>query len=100
METSDPVTIVMIADVCVEAVQAFQDYERNVLPLLQRHDGRLERRLRTPNSLAEVHIVSFATRAGYESYMTDPERLSFRQLLDGVEVRQRLLEASDVPPTS
>ena len=56
-------TLVMLADVAGEGVEAFQRYEAAVLPLLDRHDGRLERHLRTADGQAEVHIVSFGVAA-------------------------------------
>jgi len=88
----------MLADIAVEGVDAFQRYEAAVLPLLGRHDGRLERRLRTADGQAEVHIVSFGSRTAYEAYVADPERAGHRDLLDGLPLTQRLLEVSDVDP--
>ena len=89
-------TIVMVADIPPGAATAFQEYESLVLPLLGRHGGLLERRLRSDDGLSEVHIVSFASREGYESYMSDGERQSHRALLDGLDVVQRVLWVSDV----
>ena len=90
------VVVVPVADVGREGVGAFQRYEAAVLPMLERHDGRLERRLRTADGQAEVHIVSFGSRAGYDAYIADPERADHRTLLEGVVLTQRLLEVSDV----
>ena len=86
----------MVADIPDGGASAFQAYEAAVLPLLPRHGGRLERRLRSHDGLAEVHVVSFQSRAGYESYIRDPERLAYHGLLASVDVRQRLLEVADV----
>jgi hypothetical protein len=86
----------MLADVAREGVDAFQRYEAAVLPMLERHDGRLERRLRTADGRAEVHIVSFGSCAGYDAYLADPERARHRALVDGVDMTQRLLEVTDV----
>jgi hypothetical protein len=95
--------LVMLADVAREGVEAFQRYEAAVLPMLERHDGRLERRLRTADGQAEVHTVSFGSRAAYEAYLADPERAEHRAMLEGVALTQRLLEVVDVgdlrPPT-
>ena len=96
MSAQTRLTLVVLADVAREGVAAFQRYEAAVLPLLERHDGRLERRLRTADGRAEVHVVSFGSRAGYDGYLTDPERAGHRALLEGVAVEQRLLEVSDV----
>ena len=87
---------VMVADIPDGAEAGFQAYESAVLPLLPRHGGRLERRLRTGDARTEVHIVSFASREGFESYLADEERQSHRALLDGLEVVQRLLLVDDV----
>ena len=89
-------TFVMLADIPAGGESAFQRYESLVLPLLDRHGGQLERRLRTDDALAEVHVVSFSSKDGYESYMADPERQSHRAVLDGVDVAQRLLQVHDV----
>ena len=89
-------TFVMVADLPPDAVAAFQHYESLVLPLLARHGGRLERRFRTEDSLHEVHVVSFASREGYEAYLADGERQSYRTVLDGVEVAQRLMLVREV----
>ena len=89
-------TLAMIADVSPEAVTNFRTYEREVLALLPRHGGRLERRLRSDDGLSEVHLVSFESRDGYENYLNDSERQGHRPLIDGNGVKQRLLEVSDV----
>ena len=90
-------TFVLVADLAPEAVSSFQRYESLVLPLLARHGGRLERRLRTQDELVEVHIVSFESQDGFESYLADEERQSHRALLEGVDVAQRLLQVEDAP---
>ncbi|SDY87494.1 hypothetical protein SAMN05661080_04872 [Modestobacter sp. DSM 44400] len=92
--------LVMLADVAREGVEAFQRYEAAVLPRLERHNGRLERRLRTADGQAEVHIVSFRSRSAYEAYIADPERADHRALLEGVALTQRLLEVTDVGATA
>ena len=96
MPAQTRLTLVVLADVEREGVGAFQRYEAAVLPMLARHDGRLERRLRTADGQAEVHIVSFGARAGYDAYIADPERAHHRALLEGVALTQRLLEVTDV----
>jgi hypothetical protein len=94
---NDRFAIVVIAELAAEAIDPFDDYERRVLPLLGRHGGQLERRLRTADGRTEVHLLSFATRAGYESYLADPDRAALRPLLAALDVRQRVLEMHDCP---
>lgn len=90
-------TLVLLVDLPEGGAAAFTRYEALVLPLLPRHGGRLERRLRSTDGRSEVHVVSFADRAGYEAYLADPERRDHRAVLAGVEPEQRLLEVHDVP---
>lgn len=86
----------MIADIGPGGESAFEAYESQVLPLLSRHAGQLERRLRTDDGLNEVHVVSFDSQDAYESYLADEDRQSSRSLLDGHEIVQRVLQVSDV----
>lgn len=88
-------TIVAIADVPADGIDAFLEYEDAVLPLLAEHGGLLERRLRTGDGLVEVHVVSFESRAGLDAYLNDPRRLTHREALAGVDIVQRVLEVSD-----
>jgi hypothetical protein len=93
---TDRLTFVMIADLPADGVAAFAEYERRVLPLLRRYDGRLERRLRSADSRVEVHVISFGSRSDYEAFVADPERTGHRPLLDGIHIGQRLVEVVDI----
>ena len=86
----------MIAEIPVGAGARFDAYESAVLPLLPRHGGRLERRLRSADALTEVHVVSFGSQDGLDSYLADGERQSYRGLLDGLDIAQRVLVVEDV----
>ena len=92
MAEQQRVRVVAVIDVPPAAVAVFQQYEQEVLPLLEQHGGVLERRLRTADGTTEVHVLSFATDVDYRSYRQDPRRQAARGLLDGVEVRQRAVE--------
>jgi hypothetical protein len=90
--------VVSLIDVPTDSVTAFQQYEDAVLPLLQGHEGLLERRLRTPEGTSEVHVLSFASEDAYRGYLGDPQRVAHRDLLAGVQLTQRVVEPlSDVP---
>jgi len=90
------VLLVAIADLDEPAVSPFQAYEAQGLPILPRHGGRLERRLRSEDGRTEVHIVAFDSEKDYQSFSTDPERQAHRRLLDGVEIVERVLRVDDV----
>jgi ribosomal protein S18 acetylase RimI-like enzyme len=78
------------------AVEAGREYEDTVLALLGRHSGRLERRLRTDDGNGEVHVIRFATRAGYQAFLADPERAALRAALGDEAPATRVLEVTDV----
>jgi enamine deaminase RidA (YjgF/YER057c/UK114 family) len=88
-------TLAVLVELGDGTAEPFDAYERRVLPLLGRHGGTLERRLRTADGRTEVHVVSFASRASYDAYLADPDRAALRPLLDGLDVEQRLLEVTD-----
>jgi enamine deaminase RidA (YjgF/YER057c/UK114 family) len=91
-------TLALVVDFAEDAVGPFAAYERRVIPRLERHGGRLDRRLRTADGRTEIHLLSFADRAGYEAYLADPERAAAGHLLDGLDVQRRLLEMTDADP--
>ncbi|MCI4064117.1 GNAT family N-acetyltransferase [Micromonospora sp. R77] len=92
----DPAAVVrLVALVEFRAVEAGRRYEDAVLALLGRHGGRLERRLRTGDGSGEVHVIRFASRAGYESFLVDPERAALRAALGDDAPVTRVLEVTD-----
>lgn len=91
-------TLALVVDLADDAIAPFDAYERRVLPLLARHGGRLDRRLRTADGRTEIHLLSFTDRAGYDAYLADPDRAAAGRLLDGLDLTRRLLEVTDVEP--
>ena len=74
----------------------FEEYERIVLPLLDEHGGRLERRLRSPDKLTEIHVVGFESREAFDGYREDPLRTEQAHLLAESGAEIELLEVDDV----
>jgi len=66
------------------------------LGLLDQHGGSVERRMRSMDSATEVHIIRFGSRAGYESFMADPDRLSYRDRIGDAAPTTRVLEVRDL----
>jgi hypothetical protein len=73
-----------------------QQYEDAVLALLDRHGGSVERRLRGTDSTTEVHLIRFRSRGGYESFMTDPDRLAYRAEFGDAVPSTLVLEVREV----
>ncbi|MFC7528186.1 hypothetical protein [Actinoplanes sp. GCM10030250] len=86
------VAIVEMADGHAEAGRRYEDA---VLALLERHGGRLERRLRESGG-TEVHVIRFAGRDGLDSFMADPGRLALRAELGDAAPATRVLEVRDI----
>jgi hypothetical protein len=88
---------VLIARIPPDGVGDYQEYETRLLPLLAEHEGTLERRLRSPDGLVEVHVLGFASHEAFTAYMDDPRRAALRPLLLSSGAQTELLELSEVP---
>jgi hypothetical protein len=97
VDQTNPVTLVLIARLPTEGIEAFRAYEDAVLPLLPEFNGRLERRLRNPSGTVELHIVSFASDADFQNYRNDPRRLAQAWLLEKSSATLELLPMANVP---
>jgi hypothetical protein len=75
---------------------AGQRYEDAVLALLPRHGGVLERRTRSTDGTSEVHLIRFTGRAGYESFMADPDRAARRAEAGDAAPTTRVIEVRDI----
>ncbi|MEU4471851.1 hypothetical protein [Micromonospora sp. NPDC023888] len=89
-------TLVALVEYPAGAEAAGQRYEDTVLTLLDRHGGRLERRLRGTDGRTEVHVIIFDDRAGYESFLADPERAALRAALGDAAPTTRVIEVHEV----
>lgn len=99
-EPGEEVLLVAIVEMAPGHAGAGQQYEDAVLGWLGRHGGSVERRLRTADGGTEVQVLRFATRAGLEAAVRDPDRLAYRERLGDAVPTTRVLEVGDVLPTS
>ncbi|MEV6923044.1 hypothetical protein AB0M46_00825 [Dactylosporangium sp. NPDC051485] len=90
---SQELLLVALVDLVPGAVEDGARYEDEVLALLPRHGGTLQRRLTT--GATEVQVIAFAARCGYESFMTDPERLAIRERYGDRAPAARVLEVTE-----
>lgn len=74
----------------------FEAYERAVLPLLEHHDGRLERAVRAKGGEVEVHLLQFDTKEGFERFRADPRRLALSQEFTRSGAAAEIHEVQDV----
>jgi len=95
-DPSGELLLVAIVEMASGSVAAGQRYEDTVLGLLDRHGGSVERRTRSMDSATEVHIIRFRSRAGYESFMADPDRLGYRDRIGDAAPTTRVLEVREL----
>ncbi len=63
-------------DLTAADLAAFDAYEARVLPMLARHGGRLELRVRALDGSSETHLLVFPDATAFEAYRADPARLA------------------------
>lgn len=88
--------LVAIVDMAPGHAAAGHRYEDAVLGLLDRHGGSVERRMRSSDSATEVHLIRFRSRAGYESFMVDSDRLDHRDSLGDAAPNTRVIEVREL----
>jgi hypothetical protein len=85
--------------------QEFHAFEDKVLPLLKEHNGELVYRVRPDKSSFvestrampyEIHIVTFNSKADFESYKNDPHRLAFMEMKNRSVEKIVLIEGCEI----
>ncbi len=92
------VTYALVARIPPTGRDDFLAYEDNVLPIMARHSGVLERRLRSADGQTEIHVVSFPGPAAFAAYRADPVRAAQQHLLERSGAVMELIEVTDVGP--
>ena len=88
--------LVQIVRIPSAGIADFQLCESRVLPLLAKHGGRLERRLRSGDGTFELHVISFPSRDALDLYRADPERQAQLPLLEASGAQSELIDVTDV----
>jgi hypothetical protein len=94
--TEARLTFTLIARIPPTGLADFLAYEDNVLPILARHFGVLERRLRSTDGHTEIHVVSFPGPAAFAAFRADPVRAAQQHLLERSGAVMELLTVTDV----
>jgi hypothetical protein len=81
--------LVALVELVSEASAAYED---EVLALLPRHGGRLERRL--TDGREEVQVIHFAAPEGRQAFLDDPDRLALRERYGAAVPATRVLEVT------
>ena len=81
-------------------LDVFERYEAGVLPLLAKHGGTLERRVRSIDSSLELHVIRFSDREAFDRFRDDEHRVNLAPLLAQSRVTVEILEGRDVASDS
>jgi hypothetical protein len=95
-DPAEALRLVAIVEMAPEHAEAGQRYEDAVLDLLDQHHGSIEWRMRGTDGKTEIHLISFQSRAGYESFLVDPNRLAYRAELGDTAPTTRVVEVHEV----
>jgi hypothetical protein len=93
---SGELLLVAVVEMAPGNAETGRRYEDAVLGLLDRHGGSVARRMRGTDSPTEVHVIRFRSRAGYESFMVDPDRVGHRERIGDAAPSTRVIEVRDV----
>ncbi|BAL90761.1 hypothetical protein AMIS_55410 [Actinoplanes missouriensis 431] len=88
--------LVAVVEMVAGHEEAGRRYEDDVLTLLGRHGGVLERRMRDTTGGAEVQVIRFDERSGLDSFLADPRRAALRAEVGEAAPATRVLEVRDV----
>jgi hypothetical protein len=88
------VRLAVVVDYPVDRLADGHSYEECVLRLLGDHGGHVEQRLVTPDGVAEVQVLVFASRDGYASFVADERRARLREEFAGSTPATRVLEVT------
>ena len=73
-------------------LELFEAYEAKVLPLLEKHGGRLEMRVRSLDGRCETHLLFFPDAQCAADYRSDPARLAVLSEWDRCGARSTVVE--------
>ena len=90
------VLLVAIVDMSPAHAAEGRRYEDAVLALLPRHGGAVQSRLYGVDGAAEVQVIRFASREGYDAFLVDPERVALRARLGEAAPETRVVEVAEV----
>lgn len=83
-------------DLTTADTTAFETYERKVMPLLEKHTGRLEVSVRSVDETTETHLLYFPDASRFEAFLADPERASLKDEWNRTGAASTVTEVEEV----
>jgi hypothetical protein len=103
-DTDRPIVLVVQLFVRPGRAAEFHRFETEAARIMRRHGGRIDRVIRPTGPAPadalphEVHLVSFASAAGFEAYRADPELKALGALRESAISRTEVLVGADGEP--
>ncbi|WP_062770887.1 hypothetical protein [Sphingopyxis terrae] len=72
--------ILVQLDISKAEMDAFDEYETQVLALLGNHGGKILERLRSIDGKSEIHLLHFSDPNALETFRSDPDRTALQEL--------------------
>jgi hypothetical protein len=94
--TGDELLLGVVVEMRPGAATEGARYEDEVLSLLGRHGGRLERRLRNTDGTTEVQIIRFTSPAGLDTFLADQDRRTLREKIGDAAPEARVLALREI----
>ena len=64
----------IVIDLTAADIDLYENYERKVIPLLDKYGGRMESGVRSVDGMIETHILFFPDVSSFEAFLSDPVR--------------------------
>lgn len=68
----------VVLDLSSANTDLLESYERKVIPLLSKYEGKLELSVRAVDGTTETHVLYFPDNLRFEQFLSDPTRAALK----------------------
>lgn len=86
----------VVLDLSSANTDLFESYERKVIPLLSKYDGKLELSVRSVDGAIETHVLYFPDTLRFEGFLSDPTRAALKDDWDRTGVVSTISDVEQV----
>lgn len=89
----------VVIDLSSANTQLFESYERKVIPLLSKYNGKLELSVRSVDGMTETHVLYFPDAEQFEAFISDPIRSALKDELLQTGVTSTITDVESIDYT-
>ena len=89
----------VVIDLSSANTQLFESYERKVIPLLSKYNGKLELSVRSIDGMTETHVLYFPDVEHFEAFISDPIRSALKDELLQTGVTSTITDVESIDYT-